>query len=204
MTVLRSVRALGALLALAAGTAPLASVDAQSLSSQTSRLQPDIGVGPGRIISTNPLLPLFGNFAAEYEHRVRANVAVAVSGSHYDFDEDRLTHLDAKVRLYPNDRAMEGFGMATSLGMAWLRTDEDNIICDGPPDFNCTNTGKRTSFSTPTFAVELGYQWLLGRSRSTAVTVGIGAKRYLGGSDDEFNGLSRVLPTGRLSIGYGF
>ena len=197
-------RRIGAVALLSGLSLPFSTLHAQSLSAQTTRLQPPTAVGPSRIISTNPLLPLFGNFAAEYEQRVRDNVAFAVSGSHYDVDNDRLTHLDAKVRLYPSDRALEGFGMATSLGMAWLRTDEPNIVCDGPPDFNCTNTGKRTSFSTPTFAVELGYQWLLGRSRSTAVTVGIGAKRYLGGSDDDFNGLSRVLPTGRLSIGYGF
>ena len=199
MSLSRFARRCGAT-ALIAGLSLPAALPAQSLASQTARLQPPSASGPAHIVSTNPLLPLFGNFAAEYEQRVRDNVAFAVSGSHYSFDEDRFTHLDAKVRLYPNDRALEGFGMAASLGVAWLRQEDDSYFCDA---FDC---GPRdiSKFSTPTFAIELGYQWLLGRSKSTAVTVGVGAKRYLTVSDEDLNGMSRVLPTGRLSIGYGF
>jgi len=177
------------------------------LSGMTTRARAQAGMSPAaaptRIVSTNPFLPLFGFFSAEYEQRVKDNVAFAISGSHIEFDE-RYTHLDAKLRLYPNDQALEGFSLATSLGLAWIRRNTD--FCD---DFVCTlNPGGPTeryrTFTTPTFAIEGGYQWLLGRSKSTAITAGVGAKRYLGGSRADFNDVSRVLPTGRLSIGYGF
>ncbi|MEO7521382.1 MAG: hypothetical protein ABIW79_06150 [Gemmatimonas sp.] len=161
-------------------------------------------VGPSRLISTNPFLPLFGFFSAEYEQRLKDNVAFAISGSHTEYDA-LYTHLDAKVRLYPNEKALEGFGLASSLGIAWVKRDD----CDSRIDFDCAPTSQggeqaRRRFTTPTFAIELDYQWLLGRTKSTAITVGFGAKRYLGGNDRDYIGIERVLPTGRLSIGYGF
>ena len=58
-------------------------------------------------------------------------------------------------------------------------------------------------FTTGSFAIEVGYQLLLGPSKVTAVTVGGGAKRFLGG-DSKFDGVERVIPTLRLSIGYAF
>jgi hypothetical protein len=162
--------------------------------------------GPSHIISTNPFLPLFGYFSAEYEQRIKDNVAFALSGSSVEYDE-RITHLDAKVRLYPNDRALEGFSVATSLGIAWIRRNDqacdffgDCIVIDAQQRLQ----QRRRTFTTPSFAIEGAYQWLLGRSRSTAIIAGFGAKRYLGGSRADFQGISRVLPTGRLSIGYGF
>jgi hypothetical protein len=193
MTLRQSARCAALLAALTVSSVSLAR--AQSLRDQT---QPAASLaGPTRVLSTNPFLPLFGYFSGEYEQRVKPNVALALSGSHIEFDE-RYTHLDAKIRLYPNDRALQGFNMATSLGMAWIR--RDNQSCDF---FECQTPTKRT-ISTPTFAIEGAYQWLLGSSKSTVVTAGFGAKRYLGGSQADFRGISRVLPTGRLSIGYGF
>lgn len=170
-----------------------------SLAEQTQSLE---GVGPSRFISTNPFLPLFGYFSGEYEQRIKPNVAFAISGSHIELD-DRFTHLDAKLRLYPNDRALEGFSLGASLGIAWIRRNDDNAFCDAIPGIDCVPQTSKT-FSTPSFAIEGGYQWLLGKSRSTAITVGFGAKRYLSGSRDDFRDIPRVLPTGRLSIGYGF
>lgn len=185
------------LAALAALTFALSSsASAQSLRDQT--MEPAAN-GPSRVISANPFLPLFGYFSAEYEQRVKDNVAFAISGSHFEFD-DRYTNLDAKIRLYPNDRALEGFGMATSLGMAWVRRDDGDQVCS---EFTCVPAPQKT-ITTPSFAIELSYQWMLGRSKSTAITAGFGAKRYLGGSRTDFEGIARVLPTGRLSIGYGF
>lgn len=52
-------------------------------------------------------------------------------------------------------------------------------------------------------AIAGSYQWFMGRSRSTAITVGGGAKRYFL-SDEESRGITRVLPTARLTIGYAF
>lgn len=179
-------------------TAAAGSAGAQTLSEQTATL-----TGPSRFISTNPFLPLFGFFSAEYEQRIKENVAFAVAASHVKYD-DRYTHLDAKLRLYPNDRALEGFSLASSLGLAWIKRDRDDLYCIPiGSGSGCPGRPDRT-FTTPSFAVELGYQWLLGRSRSTAITAGFGVKRYLGGSKSDFDGIQRVLPTGRISIGYGF
>src|SRR6476661_1227413 len=86
----------------------------------------------GHIISTNPFLPLFGFFSAEYEQRVKDNVSFAIAGSHLDFD-NRYTNLDVKLRLYPNDQALEGFGIAASLGVARIHNNGD---CDAIENFS--------------------------------------------------------------------
>lgn len=52
-------------------------------------------------------------------------------------------------------------------------------------------------------AIAGSYQWFMGRSRATAITIGGGAKRYFL-SDEESRGITRVLPTARLTIGYAF
>ena len=171
---------------------------AQNASDPARSPQASNASGPSRFISTNPFLPLFGYFSAEYEQRIKDNVAVAIAGSHLKLDA-RYTNLDAKIRLYPNDQALDGFSLAASLGVAWIRRDGRTDFCG---ELSCYETYK--PFTTPSFAIEGGYQWLLGRTRSTAITAGFGAKRYLGGSRSDFRGVERVIPTGRLSIGYGF
>lgn len=182
------------LLGTAAGTA-----QAQSTGSDS---RTDTGaLTPSRFISTNPFLPLFGYFSAEYEQRVKSNVAFAISASHVKFDE-KYTNVDAKLRLYPNDKALEGFSIASSVGIAWIERD-GQYVCDFTAGGICATDNGR-NFSTPSFAIEIGYQWLLGRSKSTAVTAGFGAKRYLTGTREDYLGVNRVVPTGRISIGYGF
>lgn len=171
---------------------------AQDLREPARSPQPSTASGPSRFISTNPFLPLFGFFSAEYEQRIKDNVAFAFSGSHTKPDA-RYTNIDAKIRLYPNDKALDGFSLAASLGVAWIRRESRVNFCVDSPCYESYKT-----FTTPSFAVEGGYQWLLGRTRSTAITAGIGAKRYLSGSRSDFQGIERVIPTGRLSIGYGF
>jgi len=172
---------------------PMTTSSAQSLADQTRQLAPD---GPGRIISANPFLPLLGLFAAEYEQRLTPAVALAISGSHIKPNDTRYTNGDFKARLYPTERGLHGFNMAASVGVARIRK-VDNLECDPAP---CVVP---KAFATGSFAIELGYQWMLGPSRVTVVSVGGGAKRYLG-SDDKFGGINRVMPTLRLNIGYAF
>jgi len=63
----------------------------------------------------------------------------------------------------------------------------------------------RKTLTAPTFSIEAHYQWLLGARRSTAVIVGGGMKHYYFDEQDiEGRGVSRLLPTGRLTIGYAF
>lgn len=160
--------------------------------------------GPTRIISINPFLPLAGSFQGEFETRVRDNMSVAVSASHLDFgdDDNRYTNADIKLRLYPSERALEGFGIAAGLGVGRLSNVEQSD-CFGFPEAQCTN--RRRSTTGPSFSVEMQYQWLLGKNRNTAITVGGGAKRYyIDDSPDGYDVFSEYVPTLRLTVGYAF
>ncbi len=175
--------------------APLAGVSSQTLAEQT-RQSAASADGPSRIISANPFLPLIGYFAAEFEQRLTPAVSFAISGSHIKPDDARYTNGDIKARLYPTERGLDGFNMAASFGFARIRKT-DGLECAAEP---CVLP---KAFSTGSFAIELGYQWMLGPSKVTVVSVGGGAKRYLG-SDDKFRDINRVMPTLRLNVGYAF
>jgi hypothetical protein len=180
---------------LAALGSVVATASAQgSLREQTST---SVGNTPQHIVAVNPFLPLAGYFQAEYERRVQDNLSVALGTSYVAWGRDIL-NADVKLRLYPQDRALEGVGFAAGLGVA--RTREKP--CE--PGSSCTpEFGGGRSITAPTFSVEVQHQWLLGASRSTAVTVGGGAKRYFIGDARDI-GFTRVLPTGRLTIGWAF
>lgn len=155
---------------------------------------------PGRIVSVNPFLPLFGYFQGEFESRVNKALTFAVATSYTEWNNDRTLNLDAKVRWYGQERAPNGLGMAASLGVG--RVDRDPYItCDYAPVMPICTTRQRGTLTVPAFAVEGQYQWLLGSRRNTAVSVGFGAKRYFA-SKSEMDG--NVRPTGRLTIGYAF
>jgi hypothetical protein len=184
---------------------PVLSASAQSLAQQTRRLSAP-GDGPTRVISVNPFLPLFGYFSGEFEQRIAPNVSVAVGASHTKFDDTKRSNVDLKARLYPTERGLQGLGVAASLGYAHIK-DDTEVFC-APTDIVdplCASTNK--AFNTGSFAIEASYQWLLGPSRKTAITVGGGAKRYFGSDSNYENSTSsieRVVPTLRLSIGYAF
>ena len=160
---------------------------------------------PSHIISVNPFLPLFGYFAGEYEQRVTPTLALALAGSHINPNDTKYTNVDAKLRLYPSETALRGFNIAVSGGAARIEdTNQNDCFIGIGSSFDPTSScGSRPAFTTASFAVEVGYQWLLGPSRSTAITVGGGAKRYLG-SQSKYQGIERVMPTLRLTIGYAF
>jgi hypothetical protein len=160
--------------------------------------------GPTRIISINPFLPIVGSFQGEFEKKLRDNVSVAVAGSflaYGDEDDDRFATADVKLRLYPSERALQGLGIAAGAGVG-RQSIAEFLSC---VDFGAC-TYRRRSATSPTFVVEMHYQWLLGKQRTTAVTIGGGARRYFGidevpGSGGVFNDF---MPTLRLTIGYAF
>lgn len=179
---------------------PTLTASAQSLAEQTTRLTAR-GDGPSHILSVNPFLPLFGYFAGEYEHRVTPTLSLAIAGSHINPSDTKYTNVDAKLRLYPSETALRGFNIAAALGIARIDdTNQNDCVIDLGVSSAC---GSRPTFTTGSFAIEAGYQWLLGPSRNTAITVGGGAKRYLG-SESKFRNIPRVMPTMRLTIGYAF
>lgn len=171
------------------------------LSAATAQAQ---ATGPTRIISINPFLPLIGSFQGEFETRIRDNVAVALSGSYLDLGDDsnRYTNADIKLRLYPSERALEGFGIAAGLGIG-SQSKVEEVVCIAQAGVDCRN--RRESVTGPAFSVEMQYQWLLGKNRNTAVTVGGGAKRYyIDDSPNGFEFFESYVPTLRLTVGYAF
>lgn len=156
---------------------------------------------PTRVLAINPFLPLLGSFQGEFEKKLKANLSVAVSASYLDIGDDdsnRFTNADVKLRLYPAERALQGFGIAAGLGVGAQSVVESA---------NCIDFARcrydRISRTAPTFSVEMQYQWLLGKRSNTAVSVGGGAKRYFLSNTptDSFN---EFMPTLRLTIGYAF
>lgn len=181
-------------------------VQAQSLRDQTSsgqsaRRAADASVAPVRqIISINPVLPILGWFQGEYEARLQDNLAFALAGSYTEFDNDNYANFDAKLRLYPQERGLQGLGLAAGLGVGNIKREKN--FCDVP---DLSEPGKvcRLRENAASFSVEGHYQWLLGNKRSTAITMGGGVKRYFI-SDDHDAGINRIMPTLRLSVGYAF
>ena len=157
---------------------------------------------PQQIIAVNPFLPLFGYFQAEFERTLKDNVSFALGGSFIPW-QNNYANLDAKLRLYPQDRALEGLGFSAGLGMGRAKQDNTYDVCTPQP--SCTPVERAGQWTTaPTLSIETQYQWLMGRSRVTAVTVG-GVKRYY--VDDQpqgFEVFTEYVPTLRLTIGYAF
>jgi hypothetical protein len=154
---------------------------------------------PTHAISVNPFLLLWGFISAEAEQRLNSDFSVAAAGSYIKFDKDRYSNIDAKFRFYPNEKGLQGFGLAFSVGATRIRYQE-SLLCDVmPPGQGCATQAK--TVSSPSTAVELTYQWVLGAKRHTLITVGGGIKRFLK-STSELGGTSTAIPTGRLTIGY--
>lgn len=162
---------------------------------------------PANVISINPFLPLAGYFQGEYERRLRDNLGFALGFSHVKLDEI-YTNVDAKLRLYPQEKAPYGLGIAAGLGVGHIRQDSYSdysgcipvlgVVC--PPNLRRTTTA-------PSFSVEIHYQWLLGKKRNTAVGFGFGAKRYFISDNDNGYGdelFQAFVPTGRITIGWAF
>lgn len=147
-----------------------------------------------QVLSINPLVLIFGGVSGEYERRVGAGTAVALGLSYYTFDDADYLSVEGKYRFYPSGEALRGFSVAGTGGFSHVG---DDSACEGIFD-DCTDSGNAL-----TVGVELNYQWLLGRERNFAVTLGGGAKRlfFLG---DEVEDASVGVPTLRLSIGYAF
>ena len=185
-------------LALLAGTllAPL-TLSAQEATTNTR---------PSTVLSANPFLPLLGYFQGEFEKRVKDNLAIALGFSHIQMD-GRYTNADLKARLYPQEKAPYGLGLAAGIGVGNLR--DEQYVEASCAAIGCPTPGKTQVFSrtAPSFSVELHYQWLLGRKQSTAVGFGFGAKRYFIADNTNEYGSDRFqefVPTGRITVGWAF
>ena len=170
---------------------PAACLAAALLAAPAALAAQDAPPAKHTVISLNPLALVFGGISGEYEHSTGAATAVALSGSLWDMGDFEYASADAKFRFYPNGESLRGFAVAGTAGYTHVK---GSIFCLD----SCEQEGNAV-----TAGVELGYQWLLGRTQSFALTVGGGAKRlfYVG---DQPGDASDGIPTFRFSIGYAF
>lgn len=161
--------------------------------------------GPGHAVTFNPFTLLAGWVAGEYEQRVNPSLTMGGAVNYFDYSDDRYTTFEFKTRLYASEHAMRGFSISGGIGIAHLSfidRDASSLVVITPGCNNNCGDVRKTA-TTPTFGIELGYQWMLGRSGHTAINTGFGATRFLA-SKSTLSGTDRVIPTFRLGIGYGW
>ncbi len=160
---------------------------------------------PSRVVSVNPFIVLVGYFSGEYEQRLNNSFSIGIAGSSIKFSGLRK-NVDAKIRLYPNEKALQGFGFGVSLGYTWMRAETevfpDYRTCAERPE-DCVVTSYWDNYSAPSAAIEISQQWLLGSRKHSAVIIGGGVKRVFA-RDDAWGGQQLITPTGRVSVGYAF
>ena len=171
-----------------------ATLGATSIPAQTV----DIPV-QSNVLSINPFGFLFEWYNIEYERAFSSTASWSVGVGHIDIgdDNDRATYTsaDIKLRYYPSAEAPTKFSAGISFGYSRV-TDEDLPAGGGALIEN--------EFDALSVGIDLGYSWLLGRTRQFFIGTGIGAKRlFLLGEDDD-DDETFGYPTVRLSIGYAF
>ena len=149
------------------------------------------------VLSINPFGFLFEWYNLEYEHAFSSTASWSLGVGHLNFgdndddDETSYTSADIKLRYYPSAEAPTKFSAGIAFGYSRV-SDEDPGI-PGQDDFDALSIG-----------IDLGYSWLLGRTRQFFIGTGIGAKRLFPIGDDSDDDETFGYPTLRLSIGYAF
>jgi hypothetical protein len=153
----------------------------------------------GNVLSINPFGFLFQWYNLEYERAFSSTASWAAGVGHIqigDDDDDRevdYTSADVRLRYYPSAEAPTKFSAGISFGYSRVREDDRE---SGPlieREFDALSVG-----------LDLGYSWLLGRTRQFFIGTGIGAKRLFPIGDDDDDEETYGYPTLRLSIGYAF
>ena len=151
------------------------------------------------VLSINPFGFLFEWYNAEFEHAFSSTATWSVGVGHLNFgdddddDETSYTSADMKLRYYPSAEAPTKFSAGIAFGYSRV-TDEDA----GPSGVI------EKKFDALSVGIDLGYSWLLGRTRQFFIGTGIGAKRLFPIGDDNDDDETFGYPTLRLSIGYAF
>jgi hypothetical protein len=151
------------------------------------------------VLSVNPFGFLFEWYSVEYEHAFSSTASWSVGLGHLSFGDDdddeetSSTSADVRLRYYPSAEAPTKFSAGIAFGYSRV-TDEDRV----------DNVVIEDEFDALSIGIDLGYSWLLGRTRQFFIGSGIGAKRFFPIGEDNDNDETFGRPTLRLSIGYAF
>jgi hypothetical protein len=151
------------------------------------------------VLSINPFGFLFQWYNIEYERAFSSTASWSLGagnisiGDEDDDEEVDYTSADVRLRYYPSAEAPTKFSAGISFGYSHVNEDDRRGETPIEREFDALSVG-----------LDLGYSWLLGRTRQFFIGTGIGAKRLfpIGGNDDEEE--TYGYPTFRLSIGYAF
>ena len=144
----------------------------------------------------------FALVSGEYERMTTPELSLGAAAGFFEDDEDDggdQSWLDAKVRYYPNARALRGFAIGALVGVA--RAQATDCVAD---DFTGVCVYDGSSATGAAVGVFLDYSWLLGRSDRFYVGTGFGAKRVLGMDGRNGYEYPEILSASRLQIGYTF
>jgi hypothetical protein len=150
------------------------------------------------VISINPFGFLFEWYSVEYEHAFSSTATWSVGAGHIDMgdvnDQTKYTSADLRLRYYPAAEAPSKFSAGIAFG--YSRVSDEDRATDG--------VVIKDEFDALSVGIDLGYSWLLGRTRQFFIGTGIGAKRLfpLGERNDDNETFGHL--TVRLSIGYAF
>jgi len=171
--------------------APLHAAIGQAAGQLPATSQP-VAASRSRVFAINPLGIPFEVVSVEFENVFTGAFSIAGNFSYFSPDDFTRTSFEVKGRLYPNELGPRGFAVA--LGLGGVNTRENIELETG------TTLRDKTS---PSIAVYVDYNWLLGRSDRFFVGSGVGAKRILGDAD-EFDEAPFVYGTARFLIGVAF
>jgi hypothetical protein len=146
----------------------------------------------GQVVSVSPLFALLGFFTGEVERRVTTNATLGVGGSAFTLGPFGYRSVDAKLRFYPAERALDGLAVGVSGGAIWLSADEGGVFAS------------RSSGSGFVVGSEASYTWLTGKRHNLAFSLGGGLKRILRYGGYDVSGAQVTYPTVRASVGVAF
>jgi hypothetical protein len=158
------------------------------------------------LVTVNPFAIFATYFAGDVETILSPSTTLGAGASYVGFgDYDRYGALEAKVRYYPQEKALYGFSVAGTLGLASYRQDVTSYTTyDGTGTIILSSSTSGPRRTRATLGTELSYQWLLGPKRRFVSVIGLGVKRLLGNESYSSPFESNVIPTARINIGFAF
>jgi hypothetical protein len=147
---------------------------------------------PSNVFSTNPILDMFTWYNLEFEHRLAPNSTMGLAGTFVELGDgdDHYMALTAFYRYYPQNDAPAGFFFGGRAGVFGVTAEDDE-------------TDTEESATLGGIGIDIGYTWMIGSTRSFAISLGIGAIRLFGDIEDE--DVAMTLPTIRaVNIGFAF